>query len=330
MSKFTDAANTSHTHSVVAMEEASRVGQRTADIDHLFIALVLSEQAAGQALRSLGITLESARQAVADQHAEQLATLGVHAVVPEPGRIVFHETDGYEWGERAAELIKRANERGKGGDAAAVLRELVVESSGMIEVVLDRLGTTPEAVIARLDEAERHRSRRPREATRSNALSGVSEVFVPASVEQVWELLATPSRMPEWEPSIGSVERTPTAARVGDTWVALARSERPDGKQIPVKSGFARQQVELRALDMPRLVEWRVTYPEAQLANARCLRVELEPVAGGTQLRLSFAWERDPSRPSRAFLGLVLRPVHRFVLWMQLSQLGSSISRVFR
>lgn len=330
MSKFTDAANTSYMLSVVAMEEASRVGQRTADIDHLFIALVLSEQAAGQALRSLGITLDTARQAVADQHAEQLATLGVHAVVPEPGRIVFHETDGYEWGERAAELIKRANERGKSGDAAAVLRELVVESSGMIEVVLDRLGTTPEAVIAKLDEAEHHRSQRPQEAAGSNALSGVSKVFVPASVEQVWELLTTPSRMPEWEPSIGSVERTPTTVRVGDTWEAVALTERPDGKQIPVKPRFAKQQVELLALEAPRLVEWRVTYPEAHLANARCLKVELEPVAGGTQLRLAFAWERDLSRPNRAFLGLVLRPVHRFVLWMQLSQLGSSISRAFR
>lgn len=38
MSKFTDAAVTSHTLSVTAMEEASRLGQRTADIDHMFLA----------------------------------------------------------------------------------------------------------------------------------------------------------------------------------------------------------------------------------------------------------------------------------------------------
>lgn len=330
MSKFTDAASTSHTLSVVAMEEASRVGQRTADIDHLFLALVLSEQVAGQALRSLGITLDAARQAVADQHAEQLATLGVHAAVPEPGRIVFHETDGYEWGVRAAELIKRANERGRSGDAAAVLRELVVEPSGMIEVILDRLGTTPKEVIAKLDEAERHPCQRPQQAARNSALSGVSEVFVPASAEQVWELLTTTSRMPEWEPSIGSVEHAPAAARVGDTWVVRARADRPDGKPIPIKPGFARQQVELVALEDARLIEWRFTHPEAPQANARCLRLELESVAGGTQLRLGLAWEPNPDRPRRPSPGLVVRPVQRFMLWIQLSQLGGSISRAFR
>lgn len=48
MSKFTDAATTSHTLSVAAMEEASRFGQRSTDIDHMFLALVVSEQVAGQ------------------------------------------------------------------------------------------------------------------------------------------------------------------------------------------------------------------------------------------------------------------------------------------
>lgn len=330
MSKFADAASTSHTLSVTAMEEASRVGQRTADIDHLLIALVLNEQLAGQALRSLGITLVTARQAVAEQHAEQLAMLGVQVAAPEPGRIVFHETDGYEWGDRAVELIKRANAGGKRGDAAAVLRELVIEPSGMIEAILGRLGTTPATVTATLDEAERRPAHRPQQPVRADALVGVSEVFVPASVGEVWGLLAAPARMPEWEPGIGGVEYAPTAPEVGDTWVALARAEAPDGKRIPVKPGFARQQIELIALQESRLVEWRMTHPEAPVANARCLRAELEPVAGGTRLRLAFAWERDPSRPRRRYLGLVLRPVHRFVLWMQLSQLGSGISRVFR
>ena len=100
MSKFTRAASTSHTLSLAAMEEASRLGQRTADIDHLFLALALSEQAAGQVLRSFGITLDSAREAVAAQHTAQLASLGVETVVPEPGSIVFHKTGGYEWSPR--------------------------------------------------------------------------------------------------------------------------------------------------------------------------------------------------------------------------------------
>ncbi|NNV08857.1 Clp protease, partial [Geobacillus sp. MMMUD3] len=95
MSRFTDSASTSYSLSITAMEEASRVGQREADIDHLFLALTVSEQTAGQVLRSLGITIDDAREAVAAQHAEQLAGLGIRMDPPEPGRIVFHETEGY-------------------------------------------------------------------------------------------------------------------------------------------------------------------------------------------------------------------------------------------
>lgn len=329
MSKFTDAAATSHTLSVAAMEEASRVGQRTADIDHLFIALVLNEQTAGQVLRSLGITLDSARDAVEKQHAEQLAALGVQAT-PEPGDIVFHETGGYEWGDRAVELIRRASEGGKRGDAAAVLRELVSEPSGMIDAILHRLDTTPGAVIAKLDEVELYPAHRPQRVVRADTLSGASEAFVPASPDQVWELLTAPSRMPEWEPSIGSVEHPPAAARMGDTWTGGARTERLDGKPIPVKPGFITQQIELVTLDESRLIEWRFTYPEAPQANARRVRIELEPAAGGTQLRLALAWERNPNRPRRRFVGFIMRPIFRLVLWMQLSQLGNGISRAFR
>lgn len=330
MSNFTDAATTSHALSLAAMEEASRVGQRTADIDHLLIALVLNEQVAGQVLRSFGITLDAAREAVLEQHAAHLAGLGIRVPTPEPGSIVFHETNGYEWSDRALGVIKRANAAGKRGDASAVLRELIAEPSGTIEAVLKRLGTTPEAVTAELDEAERYPAHRTQRDVRAGALCGASEAFAPAPPEEVWKLLADPCRMPEWEPSIGKVEDAPAANKVGETWTALARTERPDGKPIPVKPGFIVQRVDLVAFEEPRLIEWRFTYPEAQQANARCIRVELEPAAGGTQLRLALAWERSANRRRRPFLGFVMRPVFRFVLWMQLSQLASGISRAFR
>ncbi|TDP89050.1 ClpA/ClpB-like protein [Leucobacter luti] len=330
MSKFTGVASTSHMLSLAAMEEASRVGQRTADINHLLIALVLNEQIAGQVLRSFSITLDAAREAVAEQHADHLATLGIQTAAAESGRIVFHETNGYEWSERALGVIRRASEGGKHGDASAVLRGLVTEPSGMIEAILKRLDTTPEAITAKLDEAERYPTHRPQRAVRAGTLSGASEAFAPASPEQVWGLLTDPSRMPEWEPSIGHVEDAPAAIKVGETWAAFARTERPDGKPIPVKLGFITQHVEVVALEVPRLIEWRLTYPETPRANARCIKVEIEPAAGGTQLRLALAWERNPNRPRRSFLGFVMRPVFRLVLWIQLSQLGGGISRAFR
>ena len=85
MNKFVRAAQTSHSLSLAAMEEASREGLRAADIEHMFLALVIDAQPAGHALRSLGIDLDSARRAVKEQHDAQLASLGIEASFPEAG-----------------------------------------------------------------------------------------------------------------------------------------------------------------------------------------------------------------------------------------------------
>ena len=332
MSKFTDAATTSHTLSVAAMEEASRFGQRNTDIDHMFLALVVSEQVAGQVLRSAGITLEAARDAVAEQHSAQLASLGVSTGLPAHGRIVFHETGGYEWSDRALEVLKRASDSKKRGDAAAVLRELVVEPSGMIDQILQRLGSASDLVIARLDEVQRHPALTPKRTVQSGRRSGTIEAFAPAPAEQVWELLANPTRMPEWEPMIGEVtlEETQKETRVGDRWRVHTRTRRSDGKPIRIKPAFQIQDVELVACTEETLIEWRFTYPDSTQADAKQVRIELEPAAGGTHLRISLKWERNSSRSSRPIRGLLIRPLVRLGIWMQLSQLSGGISRVFR
>jgi uncharacterized protein YndB with AHSA1/START domain len=330
VTKFVSAAATSHTLSLAAMEEASRSGERTTDVGHLLMALAVNEQVAGQVLRGLGVTLDVVREAVAAQHAEQLASLGIEAEAPAGGKIVFHETGGYEWDKPSLKIFERASDGDKRGDAAAVLRELVAEPSGMVAAVLRRLGTTPEAVVEGLDEAERYPSHTPLRTVEPGRLSGVSEAFVPAPVERVWELLADASRMPEWEPGIGSVESGPSTVRVGDTWVARARTTRPDGKVLKVKPELVAQRVEVVALEEGHLLEWCFTFPGVALANARRIRVELEPAAGGTQLRLALAWDRNADRPRRPVRALLLRPLTRFSIWMQLSQLGGGISRVFR
>lgn len=154
MNKLVRAAQTSQSLSLAAMEEASRLGLREADIDHLFLALVINDQSAGRALRELGIDIDNARLAVEEQRDAQLTSLGIEASFPEAGRIVFHETDGYEWTPRARDLIAKSSSKGKPGDAAAVLRELVAEPSGLITEILRRLGTTPDALIERLDRAD--------------------------------------------------------------------------------------------------------------------------------------------------------------------------------
>ncbi|MFF8893054.1 SRPBCC family protein [Brevibacterium casei] len=329
MSRFTDSASTSYSLSILAMEEASRVGQREADIDHLFLALTVSEQTAGQVLRSLGITIDDAREAVAAQHAEQLAGLGIRTDPPAPGRIVFHETEGYEWGDRALRILQAANGSGKRGDAAAVLRDLVVEPSGMIESILTRLGTSSEAVLAELDRVERL-SDRPAGSTSADALSGTVAAFVPAPIDDVWRLLSDASRLPDWDPTIGSVEDGTAATSAGQSWAARTRSTRRDGTPVTVKPHVVNQRVEAAEVDEPRFIEWRATYPDAARANARRTSISLEPAAGGTQLHIEYAWVRTSTSLVRRLLGLALRPLQRFLIWIQLGQLRAGISRAFR
>lgn len=331
MSTFTRRAATAQTLSVNAMEEASRTGQREADIDHMFIALVINEQVAGQVLRGLGITLDTARQAVAAQHAAQLESLGITARLPDAGRISFHETGGYEWSNRAAEVIKRANDRGKDGDAAAVLRDLLAEPSGLIVDVLGRLRTSPEEVSARLDEAERMPTG-PVSSAVVRPLSGSAEAFVAAPVEDVWRLLGDPARMSEWDPAVGGVaiRMEEDYSVPGTAWDATARSHRPDGKSLRVKPERQRQHVTLLVAEENSRIAWRFTYPDAPRANARQVEIALEHTTGGTRLSMTLTWERDPSRRDRPVLGRLLRPVQRFGIWTQLTGIGNGISRVFR
>ncbi|MBC9936924.1 MULTISPECIES: Clp protease N-terminal domain-containing protein [unclassified Leucobacter] len=331
MSGFAAAAATSHSLSLAAMEEASRLGQRTARVEHLFLALVVNEQLAGQVLRGLGISLDSARQAVQDQDAAQLASIGVSIEAPPaPGRIVFHETGGYEWDAPSIEILRRASAGTQQGDAGAVLRALLDEPSGLVESVLHRLGVGSEFVRARLAEAERIPPA-PAIRRRRGSLSGTSETFVPAPIEKVWELVSDPERLPEWDLSIGRVEAEATghAPKTGDHFLALARTERPDGRPLRTSKQYRRQLVALVEQERPSRIVWRFSYPDAVRANTRVVTIALEPAAGGAHLRLELQWVRNPERQI-SLLGWLLRPLARFSIWMQLSQLGSSMSRVFR
>jgi uncharacterized protein YndB with AHSA1/START domain len=332
MSKFVRAAQTSQSLSLAAMEEASRLGLREADIEHLFLALVISDQAAGRAVRSMGIDLDAARRAVEEQHDAQLASLGIEASFPEAGRIMFHETDGYEWTRRASDLIARANGKDKAGDAAAVLRELVVEPSGLIGDILDRLGTTSGALIDRLDRLDQLDPAGGRTAPAApqvtGRVSGSTQTFVPASVERVWEFLADPTRVPEWEQSVGSIDGAGPDATPGMVWQGKAPTHDPDGKPAKVKPEFRRRSVELVAAGWPETVAWRFASPDDPRNSSVLTEFTLAATTGGTQVTITTSWARRGGW--RRVVAVPLRPVRRFFVWITLFQTGSAISRAFR
>lgn len=338
MSRLTEMVATSQRLSILAMEEASRFGLRTADIDHMLLALTVNEQIAGQVLRSVGLTLESAREAAAEQRSAHLAELGVVTDAPEQGSIATHKTGGYEWSDRALTVLTRAGKRGKRGDAAAVLRELVSEPSGLIRELLLRLESSPEIVLAGLDQAERiptHSSTRTRARH-----SGSTAAFVPASVSEVWTMLADPLSMPGWDQSVGSIEAAPTpqALRLGDRWEGRARTQWPNGKTLQVKPRLRRRGIELREFEPRSRIAWRMTFPDAKAANARYVAITLESAAAGTQIIVALHWEADSDRPRNSFMRTIVRPVvqilmkpfEAFSIWMQVSQIADGIGRVFR
>ncbi|MFJ4998829.1 Clp protease N-terminal domain-containing protein [Microbacterium sp. NPDC088619] len=329
MSKFVRVAQTSQSLSLAAMEEASRLGLRTPDIEHLFLALVINDQAAGRALRDVGIDLGTARSAVEAQHAAQLASLGIEASFPEAGRIVFHETDGYEWSKRASDLIARSAEKDNAGDAAAVLRELVAEPSGLIAVILERLGTSPDALLEQLDAVDSsRRATAPATPAVSGRISGSTETFVPAPIEQVWDYLAEPTNVPQWQMSVGSIEHAEQDAAAGAVWTGLARERRPDGKLVKVKPEFRRRRIELVAAHRPDTLAWSFAYPDAPRSNGTLAEFTLAPTNGGTQVSITTSWSRRPGW--RRVVGLPLRPIQKFIVWITLFQIGGAISRAFR
>ena len=343
MSTFARMAATLQTLSLAAMEEASRRGLREADLDDLLLALVINDQSAGRALRSLGITLDVARAAVAAQHASELASLGITIEVPTPGRIVFHETRGYAWSTRTEALLMKAAEKKSAGDADAVLRTLVNEPSGHIIDLLMRLNTSPNAVLDALDAARGApaQSNAPTASTASpastasemsqkrpsGAISRSTEAFVPAPALDVWTVLTDPAQIPTWEPGTATVDRADREATVGTTWTAHALMTAPDGKAIRVPPAFRRRSVQLIDMQARSCVAWRFTHPDTQRSRATATEFRLEEAIGGTHVTITTTW--FAYRGWRRVNDIFLRPFLPLLIWMTNWQIGSRLSRAF-
>lgn len=325
MSRFTDAAAAMHTLSLAAMEEASRLELRDADIDHLLLALTIDADTGGQVLRRAGVRLDATRAAVEAQHAGQLLAMGIDAPAVGPGRIVFHETDGYDWTERALAVLRAASQGGRRGDSAAVLRALLAEPSGLIAAILGRLAVTEDDLTAQLDEVEgTARSPQPGRKPAAGGITGSRSMFVPAAESEVRAVLADPERLPEWEQSVAGV----LPAGNDGPWEAFAPTTAPDGRPLRRKPEFHRLCV-MREEESGALT-WRFEYPDAPHANPRALTMALEPAAGGTQLRATMTWEARPRGPVRRALRAPLLPLWRGLVFIQLAQVESGISRLFR
>ncbi|WP_216388009.1 SRPBCC family protein [Arcanobacterium phocae] len=310
-----------------AITEASHSQQSTLGVEHLFLALTTHEQIAGQVLRTYGITLETARHAVATQQADDLTSLGIN-LTPSTPSTHLPKTMNYSWSEPALEIIQRASKDKEREGTSALLHELVREPSGFIEQILHRFGTSAEQIIEHLDDFEHSTNADPHpkhshEPRANHQLSATTESFIPAPLDQVWELLANPAHMPRWIPAVASVTSAPANLHVGASWEMQSPELATNRKirQSPPHTIHA----QLTAFTNQQTIEWQFSLPEIRRANQRVVHIELEPAAGGTQLFISIGYIPTSATRRRSALRRILRPLHRYVCLLQGQQISQSI-----
>ncbi|WP_166355778.1 SRPBCC family protein [Phytoactinopolyspora limicola] len=294
---------------ITAAEEAQRFGHPAVDVEHLFLALLVSQTDAGRLLRSRGIGLDEARTAVQDQHVERLSMLGIDGVRFPPGHVPADGPTQVEYNERANALFAES-----GGDISGMtlLRTLVSEPGGFVAGVVGRLGVDPDELV---------RSSQDVDPAGDEAASGQSvapfagrwvsyDAFVPASPERVWELLDDVRRHPEWDTAIVSIE--PAGP---DKWTARGPTSLP-GLRWPIPRRARTRTIERIAREEPRLLEWRTSFPHMHRSRVERLRVELDAEPGGTRLHLALQRQHAPAG--------------RFLASLELTRIASAISRFFR
>jgi len=219
MSRYVDLMSRTQRLLVTAGEEASRFGLPDADIDHLFLAVLLSDSTAGEALRRSGITLDTARDAVARYHTCQLQSLGLTTSLPEHDSVAKSpQPQGSNWTHRTQIVLNSVKLKDSDELEAQVLRNLLNEPSGVIAGILESLEVTPariDAELATLTAPPAHNS-----AHSADSPEAAEHFYIPAAPDPVMRFLLDPNNMKFWGPQYAVVEfhGDPHNPLPGDTW----------------------------------------------------------------------------------------------------------------
>ncbi|WP_030485952.1 SRPBCC family protein [Nocardioides aequoreus] len=299
---------------ITAAEEAHRFGHPAVDVEHLFLALLISQTDAGKLLRSRGIGLDEARQAVRTEHAARLAALGISDVPMSPRANPAGGAGDIEWHERTLTLLSQS---GGDGTGTALLRSLVADPGGFVAAVLERLDTDPALVLNAAEEADPGMA--PHGPTgsieeRATPCCATYDAFIPAPPEQVWRLLDDPKRRPEWDNAIGPMETVGAGRWTGRAPAALATTRWRVPRRMEIRT------VVLVAREEHHVLEWETSFPHTRPRRTEQTRIELREEPGGTRLRLTLY------RPNARRVGATAR----FLAASELTRIATGISRAFR
>jgi hypothetical protein len=291
--------------SMTATEEAHRFGHPAIDVEHVFLALLLSPTETGRQLRAAGIELDAARRAVQEEHRHRVSALGIHDTELAPRPVPATGAGEIDWNERTLVLFLHA-----GGDSQVLLRSLIDDPGGFVVAVLHRVGTDPSEVRAATGADPSARGGDPARSPHSRE-EVMLDAFVPAPLHAVWSLLDDPQRRPEWDTLVTHIE--PAGP---DRWL---------GRSTPIKGWPTSERartcsITLTARVEPRLLEWEVALPHARNGKHDRLRIDLRDARGGTSVQLTL---RDLSAHRAGRL-------RRFLARNELAGLAAGISRPFR
>lgn len=272
-----------------ANQEALRAGDREVDVEHLLLALWLSDSNIGRSLQGVA-TLEQARAAVREVDRTDLAGIGIvdtDDLSPQPPRA---QAQSLDWTSRAADAL-RPTFSGAGEDA--VLDILLADPDGTPARALRALGWTGEhadpaqPAVDALDEGA------------ADGWQASVRAVVPVPIDALWELLADPGRRPDWDAEVAAVEVRDPQTSVGTGAMTV------DHPLLSRVFGFGDLTTyRITEIDPGDMIEWQATTPgrerglRARTPQEELMRVELAE-AGPDQTNVTVRVWRSPGSPAR-------------------------------
>lgn len=282
------AASSLITLSRMSAEEASRFGRPAIDIEHIFLALTLTDTPAGQLLRAHGATYTASLAAIRSIESAALESLGV---TPPATLLPAKPSATHGLTERASRIFNSA--RNVKSDYFAILEALISEPSGTIAAILDYVGTNPLEIRAGMpnegalilpdkDSAN--------ESLSNQALIAQATTSCPAPIEAVTDFLNDPKNIPVWESSVRERTLTSDTENQGQTWIATPITE---GKGALQDCSFRITREESKDDG----ICWRFEAIDIQSANIMHVNFALIPEGASTTVLTTLRFTPLQARP---------------------------------
>lgn len=308
----------------VAVAEAEKAGQTTAGIDYLFLALLLSDSRAGQALRAADLDPDVVRALLRGKPDAS------DADTPEPDAPDAPNADTAAAANNAVpeviEQVRELLERTRSDDIAVystnVLAELLTESSGAIQQLLLQLECNPEQIQAQLADLE------PQPPAAENTTTAIAlddtsasrTIVVPTPIDAVRTTLADPESAHLWHMGIESITQTDTP----DTW------QLNHTQHEKVQPKFAKQLLRSQPRESPAKdtteedteISWDLWFPDAPKSLNRTVTFKLFPVDEGTEITVLFELHNRPQR-------VLFSSIRRYILKLHIFHITTKLARCF-